>query len=150
MHVCVLCITTCMHISALYVLTYVCMYCISVLPRLRFCATIAPKLSLWDILRTLIFGVLQDFESIYCVWKISMPKITLFLHCNSRCCNSCFDWCIGFLNCTGISIQWQYILIIIMKMGTCQFAPFRLTNENLFDMRSSAFKMSDSKKQKWT
>ena len=37
-----------------------------------------------------------------------------------------------------------------MKMGTSQFAPFPWTNENLFDMRKSAFKMSDGKKQKST
>ena len=32
----------------------------------------------------------------------------------------------------------------------CQFPPFRWANENLFDMRSSLFKMSDEKKQKST
>ena len=35
-----------------------------------------------------------------------------------------------------------------MKTGTGQFAPFWWTNENLFDMHSSLFKMSDGKKQK--
>ena len=34
-----------------------------------------------------------------------MPKITLFFYRNSCNCNGCFDWCIGFLICTGISIQ---------------------------------------------
>ena len=37
-----------------------------------------------------------------------------------------------------------------MKTGTGQFAPFQWTNENLFDMRSSLFKMADGKKQKST
>ena len=63
---------------------------------------------------------------------------------------SFFDWCIGFLNCTGTSIKWQYVLIIIMKMGASQFAPFRWTIATRFEMHSSAFKMSDSKKQKAT
>ena len=37
-----------------------------------------------------------------------------------------------------------------MKMGTSQSPPLRWTNENLFDMCSSLFKMLDSKKQKST
>ena len=68
-------------------------------------------------------------------------------HRNFRSCNRYFDWRIGFLNCTGTSIQW--VSIIIIKMGTGQLAPFRWTNENLFDMHS-AFKMSVGKKQKAT
>ena len=56
----------------------------SVLPRLRFCAIVAqflkmmqPKLSLGDIWRTLIFGLAQGLNP-KAVWKIPMPKITLF------------------------------------------------------------------------
>ena len=62
----------------------------------------------------------------------SHAKNNFVFHRNSRSCNGCFDWCIGFLNCTGTSVQWQNESIIIMKMGTGQLAPLRWTNENLF------------------
>ena len=107
-----------------------------------------PKLSPRDIWRILIFGLAQDFESISYM-EYSHAKNKLDFHRNSHSCNGCFDWCIGFLNCTGASIQRQYESIIIMKMGTGQFTPFRWSNENLFDM-SRTFKMSDGKKQKAT
>ena len=107
-----------------------------------------PKLSLRDIWRILIFGLAQDFESVSYM-EYSHAKNNLDFHRNSRSCNGCFDWCIGFLNCTDTSIQRQNVSIIIMKMGTGQFAPFRWTNENLCDMRRT-FKMSDGKKQKAT
>ena len=105
----------------------------SVLPRLHFC-TVAqilnmtqPNLSPWDIWRTLIFGPSQ---TVSCVGN-SYAKNNSVFHQSSCSCNNCFDRCIGFRNCTGISIQWQYILIIIMKTGTGKFASFRWTNENL-------------------
>ena len=90
----------------------------------------------------------QDFESVSSM-EYSHAKNSLVFHRNSRSCNGCFDWWIAFLNCTGTSVQRQYVSIIIMKMGTGQFAPFRWTNKNLFDMRST-FNMSDGKKQKAT
>ena len=106
-----------------------------------------PKLSPPDIWLALIFGLSQDFEFVSCV-ENSHAKNNFVFRRNSHSCNSCFDWCIGFLNCT--SIQWKYVSFIIMKMGTGQFAPFRWTDENLFDMHNSPFMMSDSKKQKST
>ena len=42
------------------------------------------------------------------------------------------------------------ICIIIMKTGPGQFTPFQWTNENIFDICSSTFKMSDGKNQKST
>ena len=44
------------------------------------------------------------FESLSCV-ENSQAKNKFVFHRNSRSCNSCFDWCIAFLNCTGTSIQ---------------------------------------------
>ena len=107
----------------------------------------------YDAAKTVPVGHLAhidlDSDSVTCV-ENSHAKNNIVFHLNSRSCNSYFDWCIGFLNCTGISIQRQYVSIIIMKTGTGQFAPFRWTNENLFDMRSSLFKMLEGKKQKST
>ena len=110
--------------------------CHSVLPRLRFCAIVAkilnmtqPKLSRWDIWRTLIFGLSQDW--VRKLWGNSYAKYNFVFHQNSRSCNGCFNWCLGFLNCIGTSIQWQYVLSIIMKTGTSQFTPFPWTKENL-------------------
>ena len=87
------------------------LYWSSVLPRLHFCAIVAkilkmtqPKLSPRDIWGTLIFGLAQDFESVRCM-ENSHAKNNFDFHRNSRSCNSCFDWCIGFLNCTGTSSQ---------------------------------------------
>ena len=63
------------------------------------------------------FGLAQDVESVSYM-EYSHAKNNLGFHWNSRSCNGCFDWCIGFLNCTGTSVQRQYVSIIIMKMGT--------------------------------
>ena len=63
------------------------------------------------------FGLAQDFESVSYM-EYSHAKNNLGFHWNSRSCNGCVDWCIGFLNCTGTSVQRQYVSIIIMKMGT--------------------------------
>ena len=76
-----------------------------------------PKLSPRDIWRILIFGLAQDFESVSYM-EYSHAKNNLVFHRNSRSCNGCFDWWIAFLNCTGTSVQRQYVSIIIMKMGT--------------------------------
>ena len=84
---------------------------ISVLPRLRFCA-IVPQNFEYDAAKTVPAGHLahidfdlsQDFESVGCV-ENSHAKNNIVFHRNSRSCNGCFDWCIGFLNCTGTSIQ---------------------------------------------
>ena len=62
------------------------------------------------------FGLAQDFESVSYM-EYSHAKNNLGLHRNSRSCNRCFDWCIGFMNCTGTSVQRQYVSIIIMKMA---------------------------------
>ena len=63
------------------------------------------------------FGLAQDVESVSYM-EYSHAKNNLGFHWNSRSCNGCFDWCIGFLNCSGTSVQRQYVSIIIMKMGT--------------------------------
>ena len=47
-----------------------------------------------------------------------MPKITWDFTGIPIVVMGCFEWCIGFLNCTGTSVQRQYVSIIIMKMGT--------------------------------
>ena len=70
-----------------------------------------------DIWCIQIFGLGQDFESISYM-EYSHAKNNLVFHRNSRSCKGCFDWCIGFLNCTDTSVQQQYVSIIIMKMGT--------------------------------
>ena len=83
----------------------------SVLPRLRFCA-IVPQNFEYDAAKTIPaghlahidFGLSQDFESVGCV-ENSRAKNNIVFHWNSRSCNGYFDWCIGFLNCTGTSIQ---------------------------------------------
>ena len=83
----------------------------SVLPRLRFCA-IVPQNFEYDTAKTvpvghlahIDFGLSQDFESVGCV-ENSHAKNNIVFHRNSRSCNGYFDWCIGFLNCTGTSIQ---------------------------------------------
>ena len=82
-----------------------------VLPRVRFCATVAQILKN-DAVKTvpvghlahIYFGLLQDFESVSCEENPHAQNIFV-LHRNSRNCNGCFDWFIGFLNCTGTSIQ---------------------------------------------
>ena len=91
---------------------------------LCFCTTVPqilkmtqPKLSPQDIWCIQIFGLAQDFESVSYM-EYSHAKNNLVFHRNSRSCKGCFDWCIGFLNCTGTSVQRQYVSIIIMKMGT--------------------------------
>ena len=83
----------------------------SVLPRLCFCAIVA-QIFENDAAKTvpaghlahIDFGLLQDFESVSCVQN-SHAKNNFVFHQNSRSGNDCFDWCIRFLNCTGISIQ---------------------------------------------
>ena len=84
---------------------------VSVLPRLPFCA-IVPQNFEYDAAKTspagnlahTDFGLSQDFESVGCV-ENSHAKNNIVFHRNSRSCNGYFDWCIGFLNCTGTSIQ---------------------------------------------
>ena len=93
----------------------------------------AARTVLREIWHTLVFGLSRDLESVSCVENSHANKKVVYR--NSHSCNGCFDWCIGFLNCTGTSIQRQFVSIIIMKTGTCHFAPFGWTNENLFDMR---------------
>ena len=86
-------------------------YAVSVLPRLRFCA-IVPQNFEYDAAKTvpaghlahIDFGLSQDFESVGCV-ENSHAKNNIIFHRNSRSCNGYFDWCIGFLNCTGTSVQ---------------------------------------------
>ena len=86
-------------------------YPFSVLPRLRFCA-IVPLHFEYDAAKTvpaghlahLDFGLSQDFESVGCV-ENSHAKNNIVFHRNSRSCDGYFDWCIGFLNCTGTSVQ---------------------------------------------
>ena len=83
----------------------------SVLPRLRFCAIVAQNFE-YDAAKTvpaghlahIDFGLSQDFESVGCV-ENSHAKNNIVFHRNSRSCNSFFHWCIGFLNCTGTSVQ---------------------------------------------
>ena len=83
----------------------------SVLPRLHFCA-IVPQNFEYDAAKTvpaghlahIDFGLSQDFESVGCV-ENSHAKNNIVFHRNSRSCNGYFDWCIGFLNCTGTSVQ---------------------------------------------
>ena len=83
----------------------------SVLPRLRFCA-IVPQNFEYDAAKTvpvghlahIDFGLSQDFESVGCV-ENSLAKNNIVFHRNSHSYNSFFDWCIGFLNCTGTSVQ---------------------------------------------
>ena len=87
------------------------MQTLSVLPRLRFCA-IVPLNFEYDAAKTvpaghlahIDFGLSQDFESVGCV-ENSHAKNNIVFHRNSRSCNGYFDWCIGFLNCTGTSVQ---------------------------------------------
>ena len=50
------------------------------------------------------YGLLQDFQSISCVGNIYVKNNFVF-HQNSHGCSGSFDWCIGFLNGTGTSIQ---------------------------------------------
>ena len=76
-----------------------------------FCATVTqilhmtqPKMFPWDIWHTLTFGLSLDYQSVSFVGN-SYAKNNFFCQWNSRSCNSCFAWCIGFLNCTGTSIQ---------------------------------------------
>ena len=83
----------------------------SVLPRLRFCAIVpqnfeydAAKIVPAGHLAHIDFGLSQDFESVGCV-ENSHAKNNIVFHRNSRSCNGYFDWCIGFLNCTGTSVQ---------------------------------------------
>ena len=52
----------------------------------------------------IIFGLSQDFESLSCVENSHAKNNFVFLR-NSRSCNGWFDWCIGFLKCTGTSTQ---------------------------------------------
>ena len=107
-----------------------------------------PKLSPRDIWRTLILACRRTLSPL-AVWKIPMPKITLFFTGIPVVVTaiSLVYWISG--------LYWYFSSVIIRidyhwKTGTGQFAPFRWTNENLFDMRSSLFKMSDGKKQKST
>ena len=84
---------------------------LSVLPRLRFCAIVTQNFE-YDAAKTvptghlahIDFGLSQDFESFGCVEK-SHAKNNIVFHRNSGSCNGYFDWCIGFLNCTGTSVQ---------------------------------------------
>ena len=50
------------------------------------------------------FGLSQDFESFGCVEK-SHAKNNIVFARNSGSCNGYFNWCNGFLNCTGPSVQ---------------------------------------------
>ena len=43
-------------------------------------------------------------SSVGCV-ENSHAKNNIVFHRNSRSCNGYFHWCIGFLNCTGTSVQ---------------------------------------------
>ena len=108
-----------------------------------------PKLSPRDIWHTLIFACPRTFESVGYV-ENSLAKNNIVFHRNSHSCNGYFDWCIGFLK-----LYWYFSSVIICidyhyENGYRQFAPCWWTNENLFDMRSSLFKMSNGKKQKST